>query len=229
MFILWFVTSLFIECETQSLNNPNKCSGDWLGSSAIAKCTFLCVFSNLHFLYLLSSSNEVAVRDGVLVILDMHADPELVAEGVARGIASRFQKMRKTLGLTPTDPVGYFFDILKSPKERTDVTSLYSVLSNKRELVESLAKNRLLPKGRRPLGTVALRKEVHTIEGEEVELEVTRECLVFAKTVPANVQLVVGSMDVKRAVAELERAGELTVSVDGQKHTLKWGQDVLRF
>eukprot|EP00300_Choanocystis_sp_HF-7_P011780 c17611_g1_i1.p1 GENE.c17611_g1_i1~~c17611_g1_i1.p1 ORF type:complete len:730 (+),score=204.83 c17611_g1_i1:1-2190(+) len=174
-------------------------------------------------------SNEVAVRDGVLVILDMHADPELVAEGVARGIASRFQKMRKTLGLTPTDPVGYFFDILKSPKERTDVTSLYSVLSNKRELVESLAKNRLLPKGRRPLGTVALRKEVHTIEGEEVELEVTRECLVFAKTVPANVQLVVGSMDVKRAVAELERAGELTVSVDGQKHTLKWGQDVLRF
>lgn len=62
-----------------------------------------------------SKNLEPNTDEDVLTILDVELYPELVAEGLAREIIARIQKMRKSAGLQPTDDVRMEFKVLADP------------------------------------------------------------------------------------------------------------------
>uniref|UniRef100_A0A7S0X0A0 isoleucine--tRNA ligase n=1 Tax=Chlamydomonas leiostraca TaxID=1034604 RepID=A0A7S0X0A0_9CHLO len=57
------------------------------------------------------SATEVdADSDGdVLVVLDLRVDESLISAGAAREVVNRFQKLRKKAGVTPLDPVEFYY------------------------------------------------------------------------------------------------------------------------
>lgn len=64
-----------------------------------------------------SSKNlETNTEDEVLVILDANIYPELAHEGLAREIVNRVQKLRKKVGLVPTDDVKMEYRVLADPE-----------------------------------------------------------------------------------------------------------------
>jgi isoleucyl-tRNA synthetase len=56
---------------------------------------------------------EVAVDGGAIVILDSFAYPELAQEGLAREFLNRVQRLRKKVGLVPTDDVRVTYKVTK--------------------------------------------------------------------------------------------------------------------
>lgn len=60
---------------------------------------------------------ESNTDDDVLIILDSTLYPELAHEGVAREIVNRVQRMRKAVGLVPTDDIKMEYKVLDDPEE----------------------------------------------------------------------------------------------------------------
>ena len=63
---------------------------------------------------------EVAVDGGALVILDSFAYPELAQEGMAREFVNRVQRLRKKVGLVPTDDVSMTYRVVKGEAQEVD-------------------------------------------------------------------------------------------------------------
>ncbi|XP_024082697.1 isoleucine--tRNA ligase, cytoplasmic isoform X2 [Cimex lectularius] len=59
----------------------------------------------------LSQRYEVNLQDDVLVLLDVSMDKELQAEGTAREIINRVQKLRKQAHLVPTDVIKVYYSV----------------------------------------------------------------------------------------------------------------------
>lgn len=63
-----------------------------------------------------TKNSEVNTDSDVLTILDCQMYPELKAEGVAREIINRVQKLRKKAGLQPTDDIKMEYNVLSDPE-----------------------------------------------------------------------------------------------------------------
>lgn len=55
---------------------------------------------------------EVAVEGDVMILLDSFAYPELAQEGMAREVLNRIQRLRKRVGLVPTDDIRLAYAVL---------------------------------------------------------------------------------------------------------------------
>uniref|UniRef100_A0A7S3R0N5 isoleucine--tRNA ligase n=2 Tax=Dunaliella tertiolecta TaxID=3047 RepID=A0A7S3R0N5_DUNTE len=74
----------------------------------------------------MNASEVDADSDGdVLAVLDLRVDSELTSAGLAREVVNRFQKLRKKAGVTPLDPVEFFYDtsLPSSSSEGTATTA----------------------------------------------------------------------------------------------------------
>lgn len=63
-----------------------------------------------------SKDSEINTDNDVLTILDCKIYPELKAEGLAREIINRVQRLRKKAGLVPTDDVKMEYKVLSDPE-----------------------------------------------------------------------------------------------------------------
>lgn len=63
---------------------------------------------------------EAAFAANMIVLLDTTPHPELVDEGLARGIINQFQRLRKKAGLVPTDEVHMRYPRRLEPTQRRD-------------------------------------------------------------------------------------------------------------
>ncbi|KJR88002.1 uncharacterized protein SPSK_07338 [Sporothrix schenckii 1099-18] len=68
---------------------------------------------------------EPSFDEDVVVLLDGTSYPDLLEDGLARDILTRFQKLRKKAGLVPLDDVRMQYSVLANP-EGVDVTTLIS-------------------------------------------------------------------------------------------------------
>lgn len=65
--------------------------------------------------------NVLSDTDGqVVVLLDSEVHPELQAEGAARDVINRIQRLRKKAGLQPTDAIDYFYRFTEGMTEALD-------------------------------------------------------------------------------------------------------------
>ena len=59
-----------------------------------------------------TSNYEVATEGDVMILLDAFAYPELAQEGLAREVLNRIQRLRKRVGLVPTDDIKLSYAVL---------------------------------------------------------------------------------------------------------------------
>ena len=67
------------------------------------------------------ASHILSDTDGqVVVLLDTEVHPELQAEGAARDVINRIQRLRKKAGLQPTDAIDYFYRFTEGMADALD-------------------------------------------------------------------------------------------------------------
>jgi len=98
----------------------------------------------------------------VVVILDIDVHPELLAEGLAREMINRVQKLRKTAGLQPTDDVDVFYKF----ESETDAEDLKQAMTVHEEMIRGTLKSSPKHVGELSAGTKVL------IEAEQEIAEV---------------------------------------------------------
>lgn len=82
---------------------------------------------------------EPAFAEDVIVLIDTAPHPELAAEGVARDIIMRIQKMRKKAGLVPTDDVRMEYTVVKED----DAVDVGAVVNGKEGMFEAALRGKL--------------------------------------------------------------------------------------
>ncbi|KAJ7954569.1 isoleucine--tRNA ligase, cytoplasmic [Quillaja saponaria] len=117
-----------------------------------------------------------AAGDGdVLVILDLLPDDSLFEAGAAREIVNRIQKLRKKVGLEPTDSVEVYFDLLDEDKSISE-----RVLRSQESYIKDAIGSVLLPYSVMPSHAVSLGEErFHGISGMSFAIILTRPALIF--------------------------------------------------
>ncbi|KAI6695906.1 hypothetical protein NL676_023616 [Syzygium grande] len=116
-----------------------------------------------------------ASGDGdVLVILDLRADESLFEAGVAREVVNRIQKLRKKVGLEPTDVVEVYF---KSSDENESV--LHQVLNSQESYIREAIGSPLLRSSLMPSDAVIIGEDsFRTTANLYIAISLTRPMLV---------------------------------------------------
>ncbi|XP_031380711.1 isoleucine--tRNA ligase, cytoplasmic [Punica granatum] len=116
-----------------------------------------------------------AAGDGdVLVILDLRPDESLFEAGVAREVVNRIQKLRKKVGLEPTDVVEVYFEALDKD------SSLEQVLNSQESYIREAIGSPLLPSSLLPSDAVILGEESFSSTANmSVAIRLARPALVF--------------------------------------------------
>ena len=73
---------------------------------------------------------EAHATCGILVLLNIQADTEMMNEGMAREVINRIQKLRKKAHLVPTDPITVWYRITKSEEIARSVESLHDFITS---------------------------------------------------------------------------------------------------
>eukprot|EP00878_Enallax_costatus_P012446 GHUV01012997.1.p1 GENE.GHUV01012997.1~~GHUV01012997.1.p1 ORF type:complete len:217 (+),score=101.72 GHUV01012997.1:367-1017(+) len=111
-----------------------------------------------------------AAGDGeVLVVMDLVQQEDLVAQGLAREVVNRYQRLRKKAGLTVTDVVDlYFAPAAAADGQAAAVGELISKIMSAQSayLKESLGVS-VLELSTKPEDRVVIAEEVQSVGGEE--------------------------------------------------------------
>ncbi|KAB5548413.1 hypothetical protein DKX38_011819 [Salix brachista] len=112
----------------------------------------------------LSDKEVDAAGDGdVLVILDLRLDESLYEAGVAREVVNRIQKLRKKVGLEPTDAVEVYFESLDEDKSISQQVLNSQELYIRDAIGSPLLSSTLMP----PHAVTSLRIKLQVVLGEE--------------------------------------------------------------
>ncbi|KAJ6733865.1 hypothetical protein OIU74_005623 [Salix koriyanagi] len=124
----------------------------------------------------LSDKEVDAAGDGdVLVILDLRLDESLYEAGVAREVVNRIQKLRKKVGLEPTDAVEVYFESLDEDKSISQ-----QVLNSQELYIRDAIGSPLLSSTLMPPHAVVLGEEsFHDISKLSFAIYLARPALVF--------------------------------------------------
>ncbi|GKV06154.1 hypothetical protein SLEP1_g18078 [Rubroshorea leprosula] len=117
-----------------------------------------------------------AAGDGdVLVVLDLRPDESLFEAGVAREVVNRIQKLRKKVGLEPTDLVEVYFESLDEDK-----AAIEQVLSSQENYIKDAIGSPLLSCSVMPPHAVVIDEEsFHGISNFNLKISLTRPALYF--------------------------------------------------
>lgn len=111
---------------------------------------------------------EAAFSDEFVVLLDVKADSELIEDGIARDVANRLQKMRKKVGLIPTDDILMQYEITQCP----ETLDFDQIVTNRQMLFESALRGKLEPVDTAEHGGIqsVLLEEEHALGGVTIML-----------------------------------------------------------
>ncbi|GFH13065.1 uncharacterized protein HaLaN_08870, partial [Haematococcus lacustris] len=114
-----------------------------------------------------------ADSDGdVLVVLDLTVDAGLISAGAARELVNRYQKLRKKAGVTPMDPVEFYYGASPPAACTTSANgaettasqdAVASLIAEHRAYLASALGGPLRPLSRKPAGAVVLETEYVSI------------------------------------------------------------------
>ncbi|KAJ9517652.1 hypothetical protein QJQ45_025121 [Haematococcus lacustris] len=114
-----------------------------------------------------------ADSDGdVLVVLDLTVDAGLISAGAARELVNRYQKLRKKAGVTPMDPVEFYYGASPSAACSTSANgaettasqdAVASLIAEHHAYLASALGGPLQPLSRKPAGAVVLETEYVSI------------------------------------------------------------------
>uniref|UniRef100_A0A1B6DSJ0 Isoleucine--tRNA ligase, cytoplasmic n=1 Tax=Clastoptera arizonana TaxID=38151 RepID=A0A1B6DSJ0_9HEMI len=133
----------------------------------------------------LSRKYEAHSDNDVLVLLDITPDEEMQAEGIAREVINRVQKLRKKAHLVPNDSISVFYNIDPKDSELANITSRY------REFIENAIRAPFVQSD--SSGHIII-QESQQLKGAKLNLVITRgnECnssdLPFCRYVTAKLQ-----------------------------------------
>mmetsp|Transcript_12904 Transcript_12904/g.16973 ORF Transcript_12904/g.16973 Transcript_12904/m.16973 type:complete len:1170 (+) Transcript_12904:115-3624(+) len=175
-------------------------------------------------------ANESA--DGsVVVAIDIRQDAALIAQGTAREIVNRVQKLRKSAGLQMEDEIEVYF------AEEGGVAVTSAVEANTALLTQSLG-CMPYPLAQKPKHTLIIAQEASEIAGSQVTVVVARPGIVVNKEklrskcagqsdqFISNVEFMLASMDSKLLKQKTgENDNNLTLSLDGIELNLAAGED----
>ena len=117
-----------------------------------------------------ASQFEPAFSNNVIILLDTSSTSELQAEGLARDIVNRVQRIRKKAGLVPTDDIHVEYKILANPAG----VDLEAALSSQQSLVQNALRGTVEPSGKDPPGATLMLEEEQQIEQLAVKLRLVR-------------------------------------------------------
>jgi len=114
----------------------------------------------------LANLYEAHSEGDILVLLNIKQDKNLVDEGIAREVINRIQKLRKTAGLVPTDPITVYYDV----KQETDLSNIIKSFS---EMITGTLKTdfKLYPV---PKTDKVVAEENHELGDTQLALAITR-------------------------------------------------------
>lgn len=170
-----------------------------------------------------------AAGDGdVLVILDLRPDDTLMDVGTAREIVNRVQKLRKKVGLEPTDNVEIFFEPLESA-DGGDSSTLQRVFKTQASYIQEALGSPLLHMDMLPSNAVVLAMEKYSgVADGAFQISLARPCLHVVDELlkevcsgngkhAENVKVYLQSRDLLCLKSELPAFNsKLKISIDGQ-------------
>jgi len=94
-----------------------------------------------------SSRYEPAFAESALTMLDCQLDDDLRSEGLAREVINRVQKLRKTAGIQPGDPVEVFYSVGEVTDEKATLTpaTLSAAIIARESMIYSATKLHVVP------------------------------------------------------------------------------------
>ncbi|KAI9588356.1 isoleucine--tRNA ligase, cytoplasmic [Glossina fuscipes] len=101
----------------------------------------------------------------VLVLMDMTPNEELLAEGLAREIINRVQKLKKKAHLIPTDPVVIYYELTAPPQKQADIEHITKVMEIYYSMITATIKSNFVKY------SVDEAKNKRTIISESVDLK----------------------------------------------------------
>lgn len=103
---------------------------------------------------------ETNTDSDVLTILDTELHPELAAEGLAREVINRVQRLRKKAGLQPTDDIKMEYRVVSDPNN----IGLESALTSQSATFEKALRRNLEKEGEGPGGEGVIAEEEHEVQ-----------------------------------------------------------------
>eukprot|EP01016_Furgasonia_blochmanni_P024520 TRINITY_DN2644_c0_g1_i6.p1 TRINITY_DN2644_c0_g1~~TRINITY_DN2644_c0_g1_i6.p1 ORF type:complete len:228 (-),score=98.18 TRINITY_DN2644_c0_g1_i6:265-900(-) len=173
---------------------------------------------------------EFGAEDDIRIVLDLTQDEKLKAQGLAREFTNKIQKLRKKAGLNVEDDVIVFYTL------EGEVADTQKALKSEAKFIDSVIKIPLFEVSERQAHLVEVVNEVYAEEGgnETITISICHNAVrpntaavnarLGAQAAGAIQQLVAIKLaDLKNLVKE--KAGIVTVTVDGNQVELKEGQD----
>lgn len=160
---------------------------------------------------------EVESFKNVIVLLNCNADEEMKAEGIAREIINRVQKLRKKARLVPTDTIKVYYKIAG---EYSTVVETY------KEFIEQAIKASFMPKPAKFVDESVIISEEQDLKGSKIDITITsKKCKyetpdnfitvvlkdIVGKYMPKGQKLVMinltnGALNYKNLYRDIERA-----------------------
>eukprot|EP01114_Cavostelium_apophysatum_P008374 TRINITY_DN2080_c0_g1_i1.p1 TRINITY_DN2080_c0_g1~~TRINITY_DN2080_c0_g1_i1.p1 ORF type:complete len:1229 (-),score=422.42 TRINITY_DN2080_c0_g1_i1:80-3766(-) len=173
-----------------------------------------------------TSANEPAWDADVLIILDLKVDEKMQAEGTAREIINRIQKLRKKAGIVPTDPIQVFYEA-KGDLEK--------VMSLQKDFVRNNIGVPLSHLSNKPASAVQILSEDSDINGAKLNVVLAR--LEFALGAGAraksaddayfnDLKTLVHSKEYYKLLKDLQTNGKVAFNLNGKNIELVYGQDI---
>jgi hypothetical protein len=185
----------------------------------------------------------------MLVVVNCVPDAAMLAEGVARNVSNRVQKLRKESTLLVQDHVEVFYQVLSpadaaarlaahggSHKRADDgadgdaatadeCAALAEVVARTAPLIAKLIGKPFLPLGRKLADAVELVRGVREVDGVSIEFVIARElAVVDARAAGGEATPLLQQLLASYEPAQLRRVaadgGKLSVCVDGVRHEL---------
>eukprot|EP00271_Cylindrocystis_brebissonii_P013098 TRINITY_DN3268_c0_g1_i2.p1 TRINITY_DN3268_c0_g1~~TRINITY_DN3268_c0_g1_i2.p1 ORF type:complete len:1233 (+),score=293.29 TRINITY_DN3268_c0_g1_i2:403-4101(+) len=128
-----------------------------------------------------ASTLDAAGDGDVLVVLDLQADEGLIDAGTARELVNRVQKLRKKVGLDPSDAVEVYAEELRSAPEPSDGSDqvLQRLLETQAKYLNEALGCPLLPARELPSQAVVIEREVcDGVGGSRVAIILTKATVV---------------------------------------------------
>lgn len=110
---------------------------------------------------------ETSSDSNTLILMDIASVPSLFQEGLAREFINRCQRLRKKMGLKPTDEIGLYYDILSDVNDQ-----LKDMIKNQLEYLEKNMKLKVEELSKK--NGEFLVSEEQDIHGSKVNFTLTR-------------------------------------------------------
>lgn len=107
---------------------------------------------------------QVESFKNVIVLLDCNADEEMKAEGIAREIINRVQKLRKKARLVPTDKINVYYKM---------TGELCNIVDTHKEFIEKAIKATFQPQASIAPAERVIISETQDLKGSQIEITIT--------------------------------------------------------